>query len=388
MHQIKKIVAVLLALFLSIAPASAVLGPDSIPPVFEELMKNPTLANPAMVVIDGSTGAVVYQHNAFSQRKPASVMKILSAGATIEYLDLNSSFNTTISINSDEKVIVIRGSLDPWISLDHTVGRKMHRASLPYMGFSTLSAIKEVNGGSLKNYKVIYSNLYSQDVANLKAFWAKRSFKPVMKAVSDDEAFLVQGDLIASENSPTVAEILDWTLLWSDNLLAERLARLSAQAAGYSLNDKGVDRVFRLLLNHFEIDSSKLVVVDASGLSKQNRITAQLMAELLYKMRHEEKFAPVYEFLPVGGVSGTLRNRFITTAPSAVGLIRAKTGTLNGTATLAGFVQSTDREYVFVLLADEIAKGNTALNKARAAIDRVLGRIAAPNIPTEIIPAP
>jgi D-alanyl-D-alanine carboxypeptidase len=113
-----------------------------------------------------------------------------------------------------------------------------------------------------------------------------------------------------------------------------------------------------------------------------------MMAELLYKMRKEEKFAPVYASLPVGGVSGTLRNRFIETAPSAVGLIRAKTGTLNGTATLAGFVQSTDREYVFVLLADEIAKGNSALNKARAAIDRVLGRIAAPNIPTEIIPAP
>jgi D-alanyl-D-alanine carboxypeptidase len=71
-----------------------------------------------------------------------------------------------------------------------------------------------------------------------------------------------------------------------------------------------------------------------------------------------------------------------------VGLVRAKTGTLNGTATLAGYVQSTNREYVFVTLADDIAKGNTALNKARAAIDRVLGRIAAPNIPAEIIPAP
>lgn len=213
MRLTKRVFAVCLALILSIAPASAVLGPDSIPPVFEELMKNPTLANPAMVVIDGSTGAVVYQHNAFSQRKPASVMKILSAGVTIEYLDLQSSFNTSVSINPEEKLVVIRGSLDPWISLDHNVGRKMNRASLPYMGFSTLSAIKEANGGSLKNYKVIYSNLYSQDVANLKAFWAKRSFKPVMKQVSDDDAFLAQGDLVASENSPTIAEILDWTLL-------------------------------------------------------------------------------------------------------------------------------------------------------------------------------
>jgi D-alanyl-D-alanine carboxypeptidase len=388
MHYKKRVFSVCLALILSIPAANAALAPESIPPVFEELMKNPSLSNPAMVVIDGSTGAVIYQHNAFSQRKPASVMKILAAGTTVEYLDLQSQFNTTVSIAPEEKLIVIRGSLDPWISLDHNVGRKMNRASLPYMGFSTLSAIKKANGGSLKNYKVIYSNLYSQDVANLKAFWAKRGFKPVMKLVSDDDTFMAQGELVASEKSPTVAEILDWTLLWSDNLLAERLARLSAQSAGYPLNDIGVEKTFNLLLSHFQIDSSKLVVADASGLSKQNRITAQMMAELLYKMHKEEKFAPVYNSLPVGGISGTLRNRFTTTAPSAVGLIRAKTGTLNGTATLAGFVQSTDREYVFVLLADEIAKGNTALNKARAAIDRVLGRIAAPNIPTEISAIP
>jgi D-alanyl-D-alanine carboxypeptidase/D-alanyl-D-alanine-endopeptidase (penicillin-binding protein 4) len=388
MKMIARLVVFCLAIVLNIAPANAALGPDSIPVVFSELLKNPSLSNPAMVVIDESTGAVVYQHNEFSQRKPASVMKLLTAGVTIEHLDLESVFNTTVSINSLDKVVVIRGSLDPWISLDHKVGRKMHRASLPYMGFSTLTAIKEANRGSLKNYKVLYSNLYSQDVANLKDFWAKRSFKPVMKAVSDDDALLEQSEVVASENSPTVAEILEWTLLWSDNLLAERLARLSAKAAGYSLDDKGVDKVFHLLLKDLEIDSSQLVVVDASGLSKQNRVTAQLIAELLYKMRKEEKFALVYASLPVGGVSGTLRNRFITTAPSAIGLIHAKTGTLNGTATLAGFVQSTDREYVFVLLADEIAKGNTALNKARAAIDRVLGRIAAPNIPTEIIPAP
>jgi len=170
--------------------------------------------------------------------------------------------------------------------------------------------------------------------------------------------------------------------------LADRLARLAARAAGYSLDIKGVDTIFRNLLAQFEIDDSKLVVADASGLSKKNKITAKLMGELLYKIRKEEKYVLLYESLPIGGVSGTLENRFTTTAPSAVGLIRAKTGTLNGTATLAGYVQSTDREYIFVTLADGIAKGNAALNKARAAIDRVLGRIAAPNIPAEIIAAP
>jgi len=388
MLLLKRVFVTCLALILSIAPADAALAPESIPAVFDELLKVPTLSNPAMIVIDGSTGQIIYEKNIYSQRKPASVMKVLAGAVTLDYLDPQSVFNTTINIASEKKTVIIRGSLDPWISSDHKVARKMNRASLPYMGFNTLSAVKEANGGSLKNYKVIYSNLYSQDVANLKAFWAKRGFKPVFKSVSDDEAFMAQGDLIASENSPPVTQILDWMMLWSDNLLADRLARLAARAAGYSLDIKGVDTIFRNLLVQLEIDDRKLVVADASGLSKKNKITAKLMGELLYKIRKEEKYALLYESLPIGGVSGTLEDRFTTTAPSAVGLVRAKTGTLNGTATLAGYVQSTDREYVFVTLADDIAKGNAALNKARAAIDRVLGRIAAPNIPAEIIAAP
>ena len=380
--------AVCLALILSIAPAGAALAPGSIPAAFDELLKVPTLSNPAMIVIDGTTGQIIYEKNIYSQRKPASVMKVLAGAVTLEYLDPQSVFNTTINIAPEEKTVVIRGSLDPWISLDHNVARKMNRASLPYMGFNTLSAVKEANGGSLKNYKVLYSNLYSKDVANLKAFWAKRGFKPVFKSVTDDETFLAQGDLVVSENSPTVKEILDFMMLWSDNLLADRLAGLAARAAGYSPNINGIEIIFRTLLAQFEIDDSKLVVADASGLSKKNKITAKLMGELLYKIRKDERYALLYESLPIGGVSGTLQSRFTTTAPSAVGLVRAKTGTLNGTATLAGYVQSTDREYVFVTLADDIAKGNAALNKARAAIDRVLGRIAAPNIPAEISPAP
>lgn len=388
MALFKRVFAICLVLTLSIAPAGAALGPDSIPAAFDELLKVSTLSNPAMIVIDGATGQIIYEKNIYSQRKPASVMKVLAGAVTLEYLDPQSVFNTTVRIVAEEKTIVIRGSLDPWMSLNHNVARTMKRASLPYIGFNTLSAIKKANGGSLKNYKVIYSNLFSQDVASLKAFWAKRGFKPAFKLVTDEEASMVQGDIVVSENSPTVAQILDWMMLWSDNLLADRLAALAARAAGYSPDIKGIETIFRTLLAQFEIDDSKLVVADASGLSKKNRITAKLMGELLYKIRKDGKYTLLYKSLPVGGVSGTLQNRFTTTAPSAVGLVRAKTGTLNGTATLAGYVQSFDREYIFVTLADEIAKGNVALNKARAAIDRVLGRIAAPNIPAEISPAP
>ena len=185
-----------------------------------------------------------------------------------------------------------------------------------------------------------------------------------------------------------ISEILNYTLLWSENNLAEKLARLSARAAGNSFNDSGVAQLFQALLVEYGIDPGKLIVKDASGLSKENRITASMMGHLLFQLRKDPKYALLYDSLPVAGVSGTLRSRFLTTAPTAVGLIHAKTGTLNGTVTLAGYVQSTDREYVFVTLADDISRGNASSAKARSAIDRLLGRIAAPNIPTEISESP
>ena len=373
---------------LSAAPASAVLSPASIPAVFDELLRQPFLSNPAMILIDSTTGEVIYEKNSYSQRKPASVMKVFSGSVAIKYLDMQSRFTTNISLGIEEKTLVIQGSNDPWISLSHSVANKMDRTSLPYLAFNTLTAVKKSNKGSLKGITILYSNLYSQDVANLKAFWAKRGFKPVMKAVSSDETSLNANEFIVGDQSPEVSKILDYMMLWSENNLAERLARLSARAAGNSFNDKGVAEEFEALLVEYGIDSSKLVTKDASGLSKENRVTATMMGQLLYQLRKDPKYALFYESLPVGGVSGTLRSRFLTTAPSAVGLVRAKTGTLNGTVTLAGYVESTDREYIFVTLADDISRGNAASAKARAAIDRILGRIAAPNIPAEISAVP
>ena len=382
------ILALALAALFTATPASAVLSAASIPAAFEELLHQPSLSNPAMILIDGSTGEVVYEKNSFSQRKPASVMKIFSGAAAIKYLDMQSRFTTSISLGVEEKTLVIQGSYDPWISLSHSVAQKMDRTSLPYLAFNALAAAKKSNGGSLKNLTVLYSGLYSQDVANLKSFWAKRSFKPVMKAINSDEALLNSGEFVVGDESPVISEILNYTLLWSENNLAEKLARLSARAAGNSFNDSGVAQLFQALLVEYGIDPGKLIVKDASGLSKENRITASMMGHLLFQLRKDPKYALLYDSLPVAGVSGTLRSRFLTTAPTAVGLIHAKTGTLNGTVTLAGYVQSTDREYVFVTLADDISRGNASSAKARSAIDRLLGRIAAPNIPTEISESP
>jgi D-alanyl-D-alanine carboxypeptidase len=99
------------------------------------------------------------------------------------------------------------------------------------------------------------------------------------------------------------------------------------------------------------------------------------------KIRNDSRFASLIGGLPISGVTGTLRHRFIETAPQAIGLIKAKTGTLNGTANLAGYVEAGDREYIFVIIADRLKTSSRAENFARATVDRILGKIASPLLP-------
>jgi PBP4 family serine-type D-alanyl-D-alanine carboxypeptidase len=180
--------------------------------------------------------------------------------------------------------------------------------------------------------------------------------------------------------------MVKWTLLWSDNVLAERLARLAAVTSGEQFNTQGIAVTFHTVLTNFGIDPDKIEVSDGSGLSKQNRVTAKAIADLLMKIRNDPKYASIYDGLPIGGVSGTLQNRFLTTAPQAVGLVHAKTGTLSGTVSLAGYVDSEDRQYIFVAIADKIPRRYSASERARDTLDRILGKIAAPIFP-ELIPA-
>jgi len=370
----------------SLQQASA-LDPNSVASIFERLCSNAELANPSVVVIDQKTGQVVYEKNATSPRKPASVLKLLSATAAYTYLQPTQRFTTSAWVGSKSKSIVIQGSLDPWFSLSDVEAKKMGRTSLPRIEYNTLSALKKANSGSVRNSTIYYSNLYSQDVANLKRFYSKHGVNATMKRVTTQDAETLSAEPILTSDSPELQEILAFTLTWSDNLLAERIARLASFAAGHSLDDSGVAQTFDEVLANLGIESTNLVTQDASGLSKDNRITAKQVAYLLVKIHEDSKYAPIIGGLPIGGITGTLRHRFLETAPQAIGLIKAKTGTLSGTANLAGYVESGDREYAFVILADRLRRTNIAENRARDTVDRILGKIAAPLFP-DILPVP
>jgi D-alanyl-D-alanine carboxypeptidase len=103
-----------------------------------------------------------------------------------------------------------------------------------------------------------------------------------------------------------------------------------------------------------------------------------MLSQLLLKTYKNDKYRTIYGGLPVGGINGTMRNRFVTSAPKAIGLVRTKTGSLTGVVSLAGYVQGGDHEYIFVAIADQIPKNPTAARAARVAFDKVLAKFAKP----------
>ena len=376
-----------LALVISATPAQALekLAPSALPKVFQSLSNSKFLADPSMIVVDAMTGEVIFERNSTQARKPASVIKLLSATSVLSYIDSQKVFNTNIYKGVDPGTIVINGEYDPWISMIQSQAQKMGRTSLPRLGFNTINRYNELAGAEAKRLKILYTGLFPQDLANLQAFLKKRGIRTTAEKITPDDALLQSAEPLVLSASPTLETMVKWTLLWSDNVLAERLARLAAITSGETFNTQGVENTFHTVLTNFGIDPDKIEVADGSGLSKQNRVTAKAIADLLMKIRNDPKYVSVYEGLPIGGVSGTLQKRFLTTAPQAVGLVRGKTGTLSGTVSLAGYVDSEDRQYIFVAIADKIPRRYSASERARDTLDRILGKIAAPIFP-ELLP--
>lgn len=378
MNSFIKRSALLTAAVLALTPSATAFDPVSAASVFSRLAVEPELSDPSVSLIDVSTGEVVFESNAFSQRKPASTMKILAAAASLKHLQPEQVFTTRVSIANVPDAIVIDGEFDPWVAMDHRVATKMNRTSFPRIGFNSLSRVKESSGGSIKKLKVYYNGIYANEVASYKAFYKKRGVKATFVKVTDEKASALVSEEILISESPKVVKMMDWFLLWSDNQLSERMAKLASKYAGNEFNDEGVAITFAEILISFGINPAQMEVIDASGLSRENKVTAHVLAQLLYKIHSDPVLSQLIDGLPVGGQSGTLQTRYIKTAPDAVGLVKAKTGTLTGTVSLAGYVQSGDREYAFAIIADRIGRSNSASDRARKTLDRYLAKIAAP----------
>lgn len=170
-----------------------------------------------------------------------------------------------------------------------------------------------------------------------------------------------QAKVLATVQSPPIADLVEHLLETSDNVLAETLAREVAVARRGDPSFAGAAQQVLGALSQAGIDTTGAVLADGSGLSTADRVPPRLLAALLSAAaappqgpRDTEFLRTILTGLPVAGGDGTLDDRF-GAGPSAAGrgVVRAKTGTLTGVSSLAGVVTDTDgRLLVFALMSN------------------------------------
>ena len=138
--------------------------------------------------------------------------------------------------------------------------------------------------------------------------------------------------LVASIDSPPLADVVGQVLQHSDNMGAEMLVKeLGVRFGGGGSTTAGL----AVIRDHLVASGAPLAgvaTVDGSGLDRSDHLTCQLLQQVLATAGHDSELA---RGLPVAGQNGTLYKRFLGTP--AVGRVRAKTGSLLGVAALTGF---------------------------------------------------
>ena len=179
-------------------------------------------------------------------------------------------------------------------------------------------------------------------------------FESALRTVLTREGIQITADAEASN-----AQVLTWEsslrealipmLKDSSNFHAEQVLRTVGSKRGDG-SFAGGRKAVRAIVGARVVIPEAVRIADGSGLSRDDRTTPQVLADVLRELLRGEHAKLVVDSLARGGVDGTLRRRFRRN--KALGrAVRAKTGTIRGVKTLSGLVQRPDgRVFVFSIL--------------------------------------
>ena len=161
--------------------------------------------------------------------------------------------------------------------------------------------------------------------------------------------------LFVNESKPLSLVVRDLNK-FSNNFVAEQLVKtLSAEVHGPPGTTAGGRRVLEEFLVSAGADSGSFRVVDGSGLSRENRITARTLVRVLETTLDD--FESSYEYvasLSVSGTDGTLEDRM--GYAGLEGAVRAKTGLLDGVTAISGLMETlAGEEVLFSILVSGFA---------------------------------
>ncbi|MBD0292721.1 MAG: D-alanyl-D-alanine carboxypeptidase/D-alanyl-D-alanine-endopeptidase [Jiangellaceae bacterium] len=379
------------------------------------------LADPALrgrvaaSVVDLRSGATVFGADPDDRRIPASALKILTAAAALHTIGPDHVFTTRVVAGSAGGEIVIVGGGDPTLTVDPKPGMydatmlaslaDRSAAALRASGISRVQLVVDdglftgpaVNPAWRPSYvstgAVAPVTALEVDGGRLTPGFRRRAADPSIAAAESfarllaDRGVQVAGrpvrgeappgaDEIAAVTSAPLARVVEQMLLVSDNDAAEVLARHVAWATGRPATVQDAAAAVVDVVQAVGVDLSGAVVLDGSGLARGNALSPSMITATLAAAADSNRpeLRAVLTGLPVARFTGTLDERF--DAPAAArgaGVVRAKTGTLDGVRTLAGTVVASDgTAYGFAVLADEIRNATAAA----AALDHFAALLA------------
>ena len=172
--------------------------------------------------------------------------------------------------------------------------------------------------------------------------------------------------------SPPLYQIIRNMNKESDNLTAEMIFRHLSADDGANAGDSSQSNKLADMLKNMGFGQESFRVVDGSGLSRYNLCSPEQLVRVLSDVYNDPALRPeLLVSLPISGTDGTLSQRFIE--DEYRGKIRAKTGTLTGVSSLAGFVFAPqNKTYCFAIMFNNyISKANSV----RAIQDSILARL-------------
>ncbi|WP_319041378.1 D-alanyl-D-alanine carboxypeptidase/D-alanyl-D-alanine endopeptidase [Kribbella solani] len=384
------------------------------------VLKDPSLGpHHGVYVYDASRNKPLFSVGAGTPYTPASTLKLLTTVSALETLGPDHTFATKVVSGAKGSVVLVGGG-DPLLAVRPSAGDGYPtRATLQTLAASTAKALK-VQG--LTSVSLGYdASLFTGPAINARweanyvpegiaaptsALWvnegriapgmAKRSTAPAQAAAVAFQKLLVQYGIkvaaapkpavapaaaapIAQVKSPTLGQIVEYINLHSDNDGAETLLRHVGIATGNGGSYVGGVKGVRATLTKLGLDVSRATIYDGSGLTRTNKVPLDVLAgavRVAVSKDHPE-LRHLLTGLPVAGFNGSLRERFSTvgTGPG-LGLVRAKTGTLTGVHSLAGYARDVSGTLlVFAVASDSVPVPKTL--DARAALDRTTSLLAA-----------
>ncbi|MBO4892451.1 MAG: D-alanyl-D-alanine carboxypeptidase/D-alanyl-D-alanine-endopeptidase [Prevotella sp.] len=332
--------------------------PENVTARLDSLMNEPLLKKTqlGLLIYDLTADSVIYKQGERQTLRPASTMKLVTAITAIDKLGGGYQFRTSLYYMGLIERNILRGNLYCVGGMDPRFNNDDMRAfveSIQKMGIDTICGRLIADTSMKDDTRLGEGWCWDDDNPSLtplligkKDMFMERfrqELNDVGIAVVDNEEAIANNK---NKNRPLIHlcsrfhsldQVLMRMLKESDNLYAESVLYQIAAAGGVkNATATHARQWINKLVTRIGLTPGDYKFADGSGLSLYNYISAELLVGLLrYAYHNQNIFGQLYPALPIAGVDGTLEKRMKGAFTN--GNVRAKTGTLTGISSLAGY---------------------------------------------------